>query len=166
MGAVALALVIAIGRVGRYESATGKPARQAVAPVVDTTPRDTTRPDSLPPAAATPPQQKPPSPRPQPPAQQRPAPEQQQPRPPQPAPPPPAAPVTQPAPPTGNQEQRYALVFVNVRRSPSRGSTTVAVLNPGDAVLVDSLRRGWYRVIRDGRVLGYADRRYLSTTPR
>ena len=57
-------------------------------------------------------------------------------------------------------------MFVNVRRSPSPTATTVAVLEPGEAVLVDSLRRGWYRIVRDGRTLGYADRRFLATSPR
>ncbi len=166
MGAVAVAVIIAVGRFGRYESAINKPPRpEAAAGVVaDTTPRDTARRDSLP-------QQKSPPAKPaQPPPQPQPRPQQ---RPPQPAPQPTAAPipqssppVPQPSPPTDGQEQRYATVFVNVRRSPSAGATTVAVLNPGDAVLVDSLRRGWYRIVRDGRVLGYADRRYLSTTPR
>jgi hypothetical protein len=160
MAVAALALILAIGRYGRYESATNKPPRPAAAAVevADTTSRDTARRDSLP--------QKPPPSRP--PPQPPPAPERAAAQPQQrsPQPPPAVAPVTQQTVPTGNQEQRYATVFVNVRRSPSAGSTTVAVLNPGDAVLVDSLRRGWYRIIRDGRVLGYADRRYLSTTPR
>jgi hypothetical protein len=39
------------------------------------------------------------------------------------------------------------------------------VLQPGDAVLVDSLVRGWYRVVADGRTVGYAHRRYLAATP-
>jgi hypothetical protein len=166
MGAVALALIIAIGKFGRYESAstTGKPPRPEVAStaVAETMPRDTTRRDSIPPAAAAP-AQKPPPPKPAP-LRPLPQPRQQ----PQTVPPerrsdvPPSAPAVQ----VTGLEQRYATVFVNVRRTPSAGSTTVAVLNPGDAVLVDSLRRGWYRIIRDGRVLGYADRRYLSPTPR
>jgi len=137
MGAAGLAFVIAVGRLGKGEPAPQKTAHGPVAPVVDTAPRDTLPRDSLPPTAAVTP---------------RPA-------------PPPAVQPTRPVP-TGGQEQRYATVFVNVRRSPSPGATTVAVLNPGDAVQVDSLRRGWYRVSRDGRVLGYADRRFLSTTPR
>ncbi len=148
MGAVALALIIAIGKFGRYESAstTGKPPRPeaAATAVAETMPRDTIRRDSTPP----------PLPQPQ---QQPQAVPQERRR---------DVPPSAPAVPAAGQEQRYATVFVNVRRTPSAGSTTVAVLNPGDAVLVDSLRRGWYRIIRDGRVLGYADRRYLSTTPR
>jgi hypothetical protein len=38
----------------------------------------------------------------------------------------------------------------------------VAVLNPGDAVIVDSLVRGWYRVLVDGRALGYVHRSTLD----
>jgi hypothetical protein len=167
MGAVALALIIAIGKFGRYETAstTNKPPRPEAAPVAvaDTVRGDTVRRDSTPPAAAVIPAQKPPPPKPVP-TRSQPQP-QQQPEPISPSRRPAAAPEAQAAPAAG-QEQRYATVFVNVRRSPSAGSTTVAVLNPGDVVWVDSLRRGWYRIIRDGRVLGYADRRYLSTTPR
>jgi hypothetical protein len=40
----------------------------------------------------------------------------------------------------------------------------VAVLNPGDAVLVDSLVRGWYRVLVDGRAVGYVHRSTLDAT--
>jgi hypothetical protein len=36
------------------------------------------------------------------------------------------------------------------------------MLNPGDAVMVDSLVRGWYRVLVDGRVLGYVHRSTLD----
>jgi hypothetical protein len=165
MGAVALALIIAVGKFGRYESAstTNKPPRPEVAAtaVAETMPRDTIRRDSIPPAAAAPAQKPPPKP-----ATPRPRPQPQQQ--PQIVPPERRSDVPPPAPavPVAGLEQRYATVFVNVRRTPSAGSTTVAVLNPGDAVLVDSLRRGWYRIIRDGRVLGYADRRYLATAPR
>jgi hypothetical protein len=31
----------------------------------------------------------------------------------------------------------------------------VAILLPGDTVLADSLKRGWWRVALEGRVLGY-----------
>jgi DNA-directed RNA polymerase subunit RPC12/RpoP len=155
MGAGALVLIIAIGRFGRYESASGKPTSSAA---VDTTPRDTASRSAPPPTAAAPRQpqaQQQPKPTPAQPPQQRPAPPQ--------AVPPPTQPAT---PPIGDQQQRYATVFVNVRQSRSPTATTVAVLKPGDAVLVDSLRRGWYRIVRDGRTLGYADRRFLATSPR
>jgi len=36
------------------------------------------------------------------------------------------------------------------------------VLEPGQAVLVDSLVGGWYRVVIDGRSIGYAYRSNLS----
>jgi hypothetical protein len=167
MGAVALALIIVVGRFGRDESAstTSKPPRPEAAAMVvgDTTPRDTVRRDSIPPAAAVAPAQQPPP--------LKPAPTRPQPQPqlqPQAAPPERRSdvPPSGPAVPAAGLEQRYATVFVNVRRSRSPSATTTAVLQPGEAVLVDSLRRGWYRITRDGRVLGYADRRFLSTTPR
>jgi hypothetical protein len=76
------------------------------------------------------------------------------------APPHPAVP-----PPVGQQLQRYARTWVNVRGGRGRGASTVRVLNPGDAVLVDSLVRGWYRILVDGRTLGYADRANLGAAP-
>jgi hypothetical protein len=42
---------------------------------------------------------------------------------------------------------------VHERRSPR--ADVVAVLLPGDSVLADSLRGGWWRVALEGRVLGY-----------
>jgi len=67
-------------------------------------------------------------------------------------------------PPTGGRgSKRYATTWVNVRENRSGGSAAVRVLNPGEAVLVDSLSGGWYRVVADGRTLGYVDRLYLDT---
>ena len=63
---------------------------------------------------------------------------------------------------TGRQLQRYAKTWVNVRGGRSRRSPDVRVLNPGEAVLVDSLVRGWYRVVIGGQPVGYVDRRYLD----
>jgi hypothetical protein len=157
MGAVALALILVVGRFGRDESASNKSPRPEATPVVvaDTTPRDSVRRDTLPEKAPAPkPAPTPPQP------QQSPPPERRS------AVAPSAAPAAPAAPSAAGLEQRYATVFVNVRRSRSPSATTTAVLQPGEAVLVDSLRRGWYRITRDGRVLGYADRRFLSTTPR
>jgi hypothetical protein len=37
-----------------------------------------------------------------------------------------------------------------------------AVLTPGDTVLADSLEWGWYRVVLEGEVLGYAHRSTLA----
>ena len=69
-------------------------------------------------------------------------------------------------PPLGGQwSQRYARTWVNVRESRGPGTPAVGVLNPGEAVLVDSLRGGWYRVVVDGHTLGYVDRSYLDTVP-
>jgi hypothetical protein len=55
--------------------------------------------------------------------------------------------------------------WTNVRKSRSRIAEVEAVLLPGDMVAADSLERGWYRVARDGKVLGYAHRSTL-TAPR
>jgi len=68
-------------------------------------------------------------------------------------------------PPGGRWSQRYATTWVNVRESRRRGTPAIRVLNPGEAVLVDSLGGGWYRVVVDGRTLGYVDRLYLDTVP-
>jgi hypothetical protein len=51
---------------------------------------------------------------------------------------------------------------VNIRGERTRSAPAVAVLNPGDAVIVDSLVRGWYRVLVDGRALGYVHRSTLD----
>jgi hypothetical protein len=68
-------------------------------------------------------------------------------------------------PPVAQQLPRYATTWVNVRGGRSRGAPAVRVLNPGEAVLVDSLRRGWYRVLVNGRALGYVHRAYLDAAP-
>ena len=93
----------------------------------------------------------------------------------QPAPEPPAtrvdttrpAPSTPaPAPPPGNELlQRYARMWVNVRKGRRPDATIVRVLKPGEPVLVDSLRAQWYRVLIDGRPVGYVYRGNLSATP-
>ena len=74
---------------------------------------------------------------------------------------------TQPAAwrPEGEQMERYATTWVNVRGEPSPGAPPVRVLRPGQAVLIDSLRKGWYRVSVDGRALGYVYSTYLDTIP-
>jgi len=74
--------------------------------------------------------------------------------------PPPALPPPA-ALPTGQQTRRYASTWVNVRRDRGREAPTVRVLQPGDAVLVDSLDQGWYRVVIDGQPIGYAHRANL-----
>jgi hypothetical protein len=75
------------------------------------------------------------------------------------APPPAAQP---PAAPTGEQLQRYASTWVNVRDRRGPNATSVRVLDPGEAILVDSLVGGWYRAVIDGQPIGYAYRSNLS----
>jgi hypothetical protein len=72
-----------------------------------------------------------------------------------------AAPVTS-APPSP-LARRFARTWVNVRAARGRAAPAVRVLNPGDAVQVDSLSRGWYRVLIDGRAVGYVHRSNLDT---
>src|SRR6185369_1166334 len=75
-------------------------------------------------------------------------------------------PAPPPAPPPGNELlQRYARMWVNVRKGRRPDATIVRVLKPGEPVLVDSLRQQWYRVLIDGRPVGYVYRGYLSPTP-
>jgi hypothetical protein len=69
-----------------------------------------------------------------------------------------------PAPATG-MLRRYARTWVNVRESRSARAGILRVLQPGDAIQVDSLSRGWYRVVDDGRSAGYAHRALLGAAP-
>lgn len=88
---------------------------------------------------------------------------------PSPQPRPPSAPAAAPAPEVrpaaGQAVRRYARTWVNIREGRGRGTPAVRVLNPGEAVRVDSLRRGWYRVLVDGRTLGYVHRGQLDAAP-
>jgi hypothetical protein len=78
----------------------------------------------------------------------------------------PAAPASRPAaPPVRAGVARYARTWTNVRESRARGARSVRVLEPGETVLVDSLRRGWYRVLAGGRTLGYVHRSNLGAVP-
>jgi hypothetical protein len=52
--------------------------------------------------------------------------------------------------------------WTNVRKGRSKRADLEAVLLPGDTVLADSLRQGWYRVALEGEVLGYAHRSTLT----
>jgi hypothetical protein len=61
--------------------------------------------------------------------------------------------------------RRYARTWVNIRDDRSRSAASVGVLNPGDEVMVDSLIRGWYRVLVDGRLIGYVHRSTLTAAP-
>jgi uncharacterized protein YgiM (DUF1202 family) len=69
-----------------------------------------------------------------------------------------------PAPP-GAPVKRYARTWVNVRGGRTLDTPSIRVLNPGEAVTVDSLSRGWYRVLAGGRTLGYVHRSALDTAP-
>jgi hypothetical protein len=60
---------------------------------------------------------------------------------------------------------RWATTWVNVRAGRSGSSEAVRVLNPGDQVGVDSLGRGWFRVLIDGVPVGYVDRSFLALAP-
>ncbi len=64
--------------------------------------------------------------------------------------------------PSGGPIQRYARTWVNVRAGRSGGTALVRTLRPGEAVLVDSLDQGWYRIVVDGRTDGYVDQAYLD----
>ena len=64
--------------------------------------------------------------------------------------------------PPGPLTRRFARTWVNVRGSRGRAAPAVRVLDPGEAVLVDSLSRGWYRVLIDGRAAGYVHRSNLD----
>jgi SH3 domain-containing protein len=78
----------------------------------------------------------------------------------------PAAPAPRPAvAPARAGVTRYARTWINVREGRARATRSVRVLTPGEAVLVDSLRRGWYRVLADGRTLGYVHRSNLDAVP-
>jgi hypothetical protein len=50
---------------------------------------------------------------------------------------------------------RIARTWTKVHDKRSVNADLVAVLLPGDTVLVDSLRGRWWRVALEGRVIGY-----------
>ncbi len=77
--------------------------------------------------------------------------------------PPPAvsSPTVTPTPPSP-VARRSARTWVNVRGGRGRATPSVRVLNPGDVVQVDSLSRGWYRVLIGGRAAGYVHRSNLD----
>jgi len=51
---------------------------------------------------------------------------------------------------------RVAQTWTKVRSRRSVHAEVVAILLPGDTVLADSLKGGWWRVSLEGRVLGYS----------
>jgi hypothetical protein len=62
----------------------------------------------------------------------------------------------------GGSELRVARSLTEVRKARSVRAPLEAVLMQGDTVLADSLEQGWYRVMLEGEVLGYADRSALA----
>jgi hypothetical protein len=74
-------------------------------------------------------------------------------------------PAPRPVEPTAvaGSERRFATTWINVRAVRSARAKVVRVLKPGEAVQVDSLGEGWYKVV-SGET-GYADRRLLASTP-
>lgn len=80
------------------------------------------------------------------------------------APPVAAVPAPAPALPRG-AVRRYAGTWINVRSGRDNHAPVIRILHPGDMVVVDSLVRGWYRVIARGEAVGYLDRRLLDTIP-
>ena len=67
-----------------------------------------------------------------------------------------------PAPTVGPPLLRYATTWINVRAYRGMGGAAVRVIDPGEAVTVDSLAGGWYRVLDRGTPVGYAHRSFLT----
>lgn len=65
-------------------------------------------------------------------------------------------------PPTGGWLQRYARTWVSIREARNDSAAAVRTLSPGEAVRVDSLSDGWYRVVVDGVTEGYVEETYLT----
>jgi hypothetical protein len=84
-----------------------------------------------------------------------------------------AAPFVTPAPPppvpdsapSADAVSRVARTWTKVHERRSVKSDLSAVLLPGDTVLADSLRSGWWRVALEGKVIGYVYGPTLSETP-
>ena len=66
-----------------------------------------------------------------------------------------ASPVMPDSAPSAGAVPRHTRTWTKVHDRRSVKADVVAVLLPGDTVLADSLRGGWWRVALDGRVLGY-----------
>jgi hypothetical protein len=60
---------------------------------------------------------------------------------------------------------RVARTWTKVHQRRSVKSDLSAVLLPGDTVLADSLRGGWWRVALEGKVIGYVYGPTLTETP-
>jgi hypothetical protein len=72
-----------------------------------------------------------------------------------------SSPVLPDSAPSARAVPRQARTWTKVRDRRSTRADVVAVLLPGDTVLADSLRGGWWRVALDGRVVGYVYGRAL-----
>lgn len=66
-----------------------------------------------------------------------------------------ASPAMPDSAPSAEAVPRRARTWTKVHDRRSTRADLVAVLLPGDTVLADSLRGGWWRVALEGRVLGY-----------
>jgi hypothetical protein len=66
-----------------------------------------------------------------------------------------ASPVMPDSAPSAEAVPRRTRTWTKVHARRSVKAEVVAVLLPGDTVLADSLRGGWWRVALEGRVLGY-----------
>lgn len=66
-----------------------------------------------------------------------------------------ASPAPPDSAPSAEAVSRSTRTWTNVRARRSVKADVVAVLLPGDTVLADSLRGGWWRVAFEGRVMGY-----------
>jgi hypothetical protein len=78
--------------------------------------------------------------------------------------PPSPAPSVEPAG-AGATQRFYASTWMNVRAGRSGSAPVLRILRPGEAVMVDLLEQGWYRVVSDGQGQGYVDRRLLGESP-
>jgi hypothetical protein len=78
-------------------------------------------------------------------------------------------PDSTPAPPAPPREaiylRRYARTWTNIRSGRNPRASVLRVARPGEAVVVDSLEAGWYRVVSDDGPVGYVDRGLLTSTP-
>jgi uncharacterized protein YgiM (DUF1202 family) len=61
----------------------------------------------------------------------------------------------------GAGEVLVAKTWTNVRKSRDKLAGVEGVLLPGDTILADSLVDGWYRVVLEGKILGYVHRSTL-----
>ena len=67
--------------------------------------------------------------------------------------------------PSAQAVHRVARTWTKVHERRSVKSDLAAVLLPGDSVLADSLRGGWWRVALEGKVIGYVYGPTLTETP-